>query len=88
MDKVSFDFETEEFVMETDAAEIHEHIPGLKMRKGEILSAAGIIQIDLTDIRGLLEDLLNGEIDQEEFLAKTEEMISDSLKSEFHNSLN
>lgn len=58
------------------------------MRKGEILSAAGIIQIDLTDIRGLLEDLLSGEIDQEEFLAKTEEMISDSLKSEFHNSLN
>lgn len=88
MDKVSFDFETEEFVMYTDVGEIREQIPGLKMRKGEILSSAGIIQIDLTDIRGLLEDLLNGEIDQEEFLAKTEEMISDSLKSEFHNSLN
>ena len=88
MDKASFDFETEEFVMDTDAGEIREQIPGLKMRKGEILSAAGIIQIDLTDIRGLLEDLLSGEIDQEEFLAKTEEMISDSIKSEFHNSLN
>lgn len=88
MDKVSFDFEAEEFVMDTDVGEIREQIPGLRMRKGEILSAAGIIQIDLTDIRGLLEDLLSGEIDQEEFLAKTEEMISDSLKSEFHNSLN
>ena len=32
--------------------------------------------------------MMGNEIDQEEFLAKTEEMISDSIKSEFHNSLN
>lgn len=88
MDKVTFDFENDEFVLMTDAGEVHEHLPGLGMRKPEILSAAGIIQIDLSSMRELLEDLITGRIDQEEFTARTEEMIADSIKSEFHNSLN
>ncbi|MBQ9152947.1 MAG: hypothetical protein IJ130_03950 [Solobacterium sp.] len=88
MDKVTFDFENDEFVLMTDAGEVHEHLPGLGMRKTEILSAAGIIQIDLSSMRELLEDLITGRIDQEEFTARTEEMITDSIKSEFHNSLN
>ncbi|MBE6122390.1 MAG: hypothetical protein E7190_06715 [Erysipelotrichaceae bacterium] len=88
MDKVTFDFENDEFVLMTDSGEVHEHLPGLGMRKPEILSAAGIIQIDLSSMRELLEDLITGRIDQEEFTARTEEMITDSIKSEFHNSLN
>lgn len=88
MDKVTFDFENDEFILITDAGEVHEHLPGLSMRKSEILSSAGIIQIDLTGMRELLEALISGQIDQEEFSARTEEMITDSIKSEFHNSLN
>ncbi len=88
MDRVIFDFEKDEFIMKTDLGEIRQQMPGLRGKKAEILSAAGIIQIDLSDLRELLEDLMEGRIDREEFLSKTEEIITDSLKSEFHNSLN
>ena len=88
MDKVIFDFENDEFTLISDLGEVHQEFPGLKAKKADILSAAGIIQIDLSDMHELLEDLMNGVIDQEEFIDKTRELISDSIKSEFHNSLN
>ena len=88
MDKAIFDFEKNEFTLISDLGEVHQEFPGLRDKKADILSAAGIIQIDLSDMHNLLEDLMNGVIDQEEFIDKTRELISDCIKSEFHNSLN
>lgn len=88
MDKITFDFETETFTISDGDKEISGMLPGLIFRKADIYEAAGIIQLDLTEIKGLLEQLVNGEIDQEEFIEKSRMIFEDCLKSRFHDELN
>ena len=88
MDKVIFDFENEEFILYQNEKEINQKMPGLKIRKAEILASAGIIQIDLSEMRDLIKDLMDGQIEMDEFLEKGKVIIEDSIKSGFPEELN
>lgn len=88
MDKITFDFETGVFTIDDGQKEMSGFLPGLIYRKADIYEAAGIIQLDLTEIRGLLEELMSGEIDQDEFIEKSRAIFEDCLKSRFHDELN
>jgi len=88
MDKVIFDFDNDEFTLYQNGREINQKMPGLKIRKAEILASAGIIQIDLSEMRDLIQDLMEGQIEMEEFLEKGRVIIEDSIKSGFPKELN
>ena len=88
MDKITFDFETGVFTINDGSREMSGVLPGLVFRKADIYEAAGIIQLDLTEIKELIGELMNGEIDQDEFLEKSRTIFEDCLKSRFHDELN
>lgn len=88
MDKITFDFENEEFTYTLNGHETTQSMPGLRLREAEILASAGIIELDMTEMRDLLQELMTGGIDVEEFLQKSRDIIEDSIKSEFPEELN
>lgn len=88
MDKVIFDFENETMEMTTDSGSFREHIKGLAMNREKILAAAGVAVLDLDEMKGLMEQLRAGEIDEQEFLEKCVTAAIDAMKSRFHETLN
>ncbi|MCR5796052.1 MAG: hypothetical protein K6G61_11985 [Solobacterium sp.] len=88
MDRITFDFEKDIYIMEDNGREHKGFLPGLHDKKQSILLSAGIIQLDLSEIQELFEEFNEGMIDQDELLEKTKGIFEDSLKSVFHDNLN
>ena len=88
MDKITFDFENDVYILADNGREHKGYMPGLREKKQQILLSAGIIQLDLSEIQELFEKFNEGVIDQDELLEKTRGIFEDSLKSVFHNNLN
>lgn len=76
-DKVTIDFERELVTWETDAQNGTETCPGIAARKSQILAAMGYKSVNITPAVNAFNDLVNGEIDKEEFFKRIEEFSND-----------
>ncbi len=88
MDRITFDFENETIRIENNDVRYEQPVPGLRESKGRILMNAGIMTLDMEDMKQIVEDFQNGVIDQEEFAERTFEVIMDTVKSQLHDELN
>ena len=70
MDKLTFDFEKKQIIIETDSQNGVMTAPDLATRKAAILKAAGLEAVDLRPAADALEQYLAGQISEEELDAK------------------
>lgn len=70
MDKITFDFEKKQIVIENDSQNGVMTAPDLVSRKAGILKAAGLEAVDLRTVADALEQYLAGQISEEELDTK------------------
>jgi hypothetical protein len=70
VDKITFDFEKKQIVIENDSQNGVMTAPDLATRKTAILKAAGLEAVDLRTVADALEQYLAGQISEEELDTK------------------
>ncbi len=88
MNKVSFDFDSEEVLIEDGIHEVRQYLPGLAERKSRILAAAGVIQLQVSLTEKDMESILDDGVDVEELSQKVLEALGDIFKAQHPESLN
>lgn len=73
MDRISFDFENNTITIENDHQNGTEIDTELKNKRAAILEAAGLETIDLTETANIVNNFVNGVINEQEFITLMDE---------------
>lgn len=70
MDKITLNFETCDVIFECDGQYSNVFFPDLRERRAQILEAIGAEEVDMGPLIDLTNQLINGEITEDEFKDK------------------
>ena len=77
MDKITLNFETGDVIFERDGQYSNIFFPDLRERRAQILEAIGAKEVDMGPLIDLTNQLINGEITEDEFKDKGEKWVGE-----------